>query len=151
MCIYHIQLNVLVHVQVDDLQFTVSFNMWLKLTWLDNRLNINITNKTSQSVLRSKNSKITLIALENSDLLDHIWVAEVMIPHQKLSNCDHGPPFTDDSINIVLKDQNVWVDLWSLVKPTITCPMSFNWFPLDQQYCTLIIRVRTNFKVLSFD
>ena len=124
--------------------------MWLKLTWVDNRIRIITTNtttgrfarSTSESVLFTTPSNITLIALENSDILDQIWVPQVLIPHQKLSNRHHGPPFVDDTISIVLKEQDVWVDLWSVIKPTITCPMSFNWFPFDQQSCQLIIRVR---------
>ena len=129
---------------MDDIQFTISFDMRLKLTWVDNRLNIIARNSTGDSVLVSTNSNITLIALENSDLLDHIWVAQVMIPHQKLAHYDFGPPIVDESLNIVLKDKDVWVDLWSGIKPTITCPMSFNWFPFDQQKCELVIRVRSS-------
>ena len=116
--------------------------MWLKLTWVDNRLKIDTKNGTSRAMYRTINPNITVLGLENSKILDHIWVPEVLIPHQKLSKCDHGPPFHDQVVNIVVNNRTVWVDLWSLVKPTITCPMSANWFPFDEQNCFLTIKVK---------
>ena len=131
-----------VFVQVDDVQFTISFAMWLKLTWVDNHLKIDTKNGTSRAMYRTINPNITVLELGNDKILDHIWVPEVSIPHKKLSKCQHGPPFHDQVINIVVNNRTVWVDLWSLVKPTITCPMSFNWFPFDVQSCFLNIQVR---------
>ena len=126
--------------QVDDLKFTVSFEMWLKMSWVDNRIKIKTANSSNSVTYSTAN--ITLIALENSDILNHIWVPQVVIPHQKLYKSVPGPPLTDSTVNIVSREQTVWVDLWSTVKPTITCPMSFNWFPFDKQTCNLILRVR---------
>ena len=128
-------------VQVDDLQFTISFDMWLKLAWVDNRLKVDTKNGSSGTIFPSTNPNITVLALENSKILNHIWVPKVLIPHQKLSKCHHGPPFHDQVVNIVVNNQTVWVDFWSLIKPTITCPMSFNWFPFDSQNCYLTIQV----------
>ena len=78
---------------------------------------------------------------QNKELLDHIWVPELYIPHQKLVKCSHGLPFYQQKINFLVKAENIWVDFWTLVKPTITCPMVFNWFPFDQQYCNVFIQV----------
>ena len=126
--------------QFDDLQFTVSFEMWVKLSWRDNRIRIKAVNNSESTLFSTHN--ITMMVLENTDILNHIWVAQISIPHQKLSSRQHGPPLINDMVNFVIRDGEVWVDLWSTVKPTITCPMSFNWFPFDQQKCNLIIRVR---------
>ena len=82
-----------------------------------------------------------MMVLENTDILRDIWVAQFYLPHQKLSNRQHDPPIIDDMVNILVREQDVWVDLWSTIKPTITCPMSFNWFPFDHQKCYFIIRV----------
>ena len=127
--------------QVDDLKFTISFEMWLKISWVDNRIKIKAAN--SNNSVTYSTSNITLIALENSDILNHIWVPQVAIPHQKLYKSVPGPPLTDSLVNVVSREQTVWVDIWSTVKPTITCPMSFNWFPFDKQTCNLILRVRS--------
>ena len=123
--------------------------MWLKLTWVDNRLKIDTKNGTSRAIYSTINPNITVLGHENSKILDHIWVPKLLIPHQKLSKCDHGPPFHDQVVNIVVNNRTVWVDLWSLVKTTISCPMSFNWFPFDEQNCFLTIKVR-KFTAFSF-
>jgi hypothetical protein len=115
--------------------------MWLKLAWVDNRLKLDTRNGTSTAVFPSTNPNITTVLNVDTNLLEHIWVPEVLIPHQKLSKCHHGPPFHDQVINVVVNNQTVWVDFWSLVKPTITCPMSFNWYPFDVQNCHLVIQV----------
>jgi hypothetical protein len=129
--------------KVDDLHFTISFDMWLKLAWVDNRIRVESVNRTNREVFPTsigKNPHTKTIGLVDTDMLGHIWVPEVMMPHQKLSKCVHGPPFHDQVLNIVLKNGTVWVDYWSNIKLTITCPMSFNWFPFDMQHCHLYIQ-----------
>ena len=123
--------------------------MWLKLTWVDNRLKIDKEEIPSREMYPSNNPNISVLAVEDMTFLDHIWVPTVYIPHQKLTNCRHGKTFHDTVLNIVLNKQTVWVDFWSLVKPTITCPMSFNWFPFDHQHCFLTIQV-CNLKCFFF-
>ena len=90
----------------------------------------------------SNHPDINTIGLVDVEMLEHIWVPQVMVPHQKMTKCVHGPPFHDQVLNIVIKNETVWVDFWSLVKPTITCPMSFNWYPFDVQNCFMAIQVQ---------
>ena len=117
--------------------------MWLKLAWVDNRIQLDTRHYTSNNVLfpSTSNTNITTIGSVDKDLLNHIWVPQVMIPHQRLARCLHGPQFHDQVLNIVVQNNTVWVDYWSLIKPTITCPMTFNWYPFDVQNCQLSIQV----------
>ena len=131
--------------QVDDLHFTISFDMWLKLAWVDNRIRLDNLNDSSRAVFPSSisnNPDINTIGLVDMEMLEHIWVPQIMVPHQKMTKCVHGPPFHDQVLNIVVKNETVWVDYWSLIKPTITCPMSFNWYPFDVQNCLMAIQVQ---------
>jgi len=129
--------------KVDDHHFTISFDMWLKLAWIDNRIKVESENSTNREVFPSSTGTdpdIKTIGLVDTDMLAHMWVPQVMIPHKTLLKSVHGPPFHDQVLNIVLKNQTVWVDYWSLIKLTITCPMTFNWFPFDVQKCHLNIQ-----------
>ena len=130
------------NVQVDDLQFTISFDMWLRLSWIDNRLKIDTKNGSRRGVILSTDEKVTAINLQSRQILHQIWVPEVIIPHQKLLKLNPGPGFRDEVLAFMLKDENVWVDYWSWIKPTITCPMSFNWYPFDVQNCLMAIQVQ---------
>ena len=133
---------------MDDLHFTISFNMWLKLAWVDNRIKLETQNCSNRAVFPSSvgtNPNIKTIGLVDMDLLEHIWTPQVMLPHQKLAKCLHGPPFHDQVLNIIVKNETVWVDFWSMMRITITCPMTFNWYPFDVQSCDLFIQVRSEF------
>ena len=128
--------------QVDDLQFTISFSMWLGLTWRDNRLKIKPNLINSGHHIISSETNTTAFTKQNKQLLDHIWIPEIYIPHQGLTKCRHGDGFYDEVVNIVVKNESILVDYWALLKPSITCSMIFNWFPFDQQNCIFLIQVR---------
>jgi hypothetical protein len=115
--------------------------MWLRLSWIDNRLKIETKNGSRRGVIMSTDEKVTSIRLQSRQILHQIWVPEVIIPHQKLSKLNHGPGYRDEVLAFVLKDENVWVDYWSWIKPTITCPLTFNWYPFDQQNCLFVLQV----------
>ena len=110
--------------------------MWLKLLWRDNRLTIDLNN-TQVEVF----DDIWVTTIKNHQILHHLWLPDIYIPHQKLSKVSHGPGFHDEVITVTVKDGNIWVDYWRWLKLTTTCPMSFNWFPLDEQNCYVSIQV----------
>jgi len=124
--------------KVDDLQFTISFSMWLGLNWMDNRLKIEPNQINSGHQIVSPNS--IALTQQNKKLLDHIWIPEIYIPHRGLTKCRHGDGFYDEVVNILVKNKSISVDYWTLQKPTITCSMIFNWFPFDQQNCIFLIQ-----------
>ena len=78
---------------------------------------------------------------QNKKILDHIWIPEIYIPHQGLTKCRHGEGFYDEVVNFLVKNGSILVDYWSLLKPVITCPMVFNWFPFDEQNCNFKAQV----------
>ena len=124
--------------------------MWLGMNWIDNRIKIEPKNKNSGHVMRSPESNAVAVALQDKEILDHIWIPEVYIPHRGLSRCRHGDGFHDEVLNFLVKNESVWVDYWMLLKPTITCSMVFNWFPFDEQNCSFIIQViKTNMDYTS--
>ena len=114
--------------------------MWLKLLWKDNRLIIDMNNTSSTEI--EVVGDIRVATVKNRQILHHLWLPDLYIAHQKLSKVNHGPGFHDEVITITVKEGNVWVDHWRWLKLTTTCPMSFNWFPLDEQSCYVSIQVR---------
>ena len=122
-------------------KFTISFSLWLGLNWIDNRLQINAQNNTRRGVIHSTDNKVVALQRQSKKILQYMWLPEVYIPHQQLSKCSHGVGLYDEVVNFFVKNDDVWVDYWSLVKPTITCSMAFNWFPFDEQNCNFIIQV----------
>ena len=64
--------------------------MWLKLTWVDNRIQIDKEKITSREMYPSNNPNISVLAVEDISFLDNIWVPTVYIPHQTLSNLGEG-------------------------------------------------------------
>ena len=118
--------------------------MWVKMAWEDNRICVQKKNTTDIGVFPTSintNPNITTIGNVDVDIVQHIWTPQVMIPHKKLQSCQHGPPLHDKVVNIVEKNGDVWVDYWTLLKITTTCPLTFNWYPFDVQNCPLFIQV----------
>ena len=116
--------------------------MWLGLNWVDNRLKIEPNNINSGHLITSPETNAIGLSYQDKKILDHIWIPEIYIPHQGLTKCRHGNGLYDEVINILVKNESVWVDYWSLLKPIITCSMDFNWFPFDEQNCNFIVQVR---------
>ena len=119
--------------------------MWLKMAWKDSRIKIDRKDFNGSEVFPksiSEDPNANTVGNVDTSVIQHLWVPQVMMPHKKLQSYQHGPPFHDKVVNFVEKNGTVWVDYWTLVKITITCPLTFNWYPFDVQDCPLLIQVR---------
>ena len=119
--------------------------MWLKLLWKDNRLIINQNNASSQEVIDLGDVKV--FQLKDKQIIHNMWLPDLWIPHQSMSKVSHGAGFHEESISFTVNDGNIWIDYWRWLKLTTTCPMSFNWFPLDNQNCHFNIRVKKLYQI----
>ena len=115
---------------VNDNDFTISFEVVVKFNWVDNRL-------WSPNLQEKRDMESGDI---NPDLLNHIWVPRFLIRNMKEVEGDTSGLFPSRQLNIIVKDLDVWLDMWIIIKPTITCNMRFNWYPFDEQFCNFEIQ-----------
>ena len=118
-------------------------DVWLRLGWKDNRIQVDSHNNTTRRAsYMAENS--TIIILQNGEIIKHLWVPKLFIRNQNLVKTDHGLVLMNEAVGVIKKNKDIWVDYWGVIKPTITCPMSFNWFPFDKQKCYFSIMVSAN-------
>ena len=77
----------------------------------------------------------------DTNLLDKFWSPEVDIRHTKKSTQSAGFVFHKTSLGLSggTAGGNLTFDVSISVKPEITCPMDFSWYPFDTQYCYFIM------------
>ena len=117
--------------RVTDNDFSITFDATLKFNWIDNRIKFkNISDK-----VEGEFGDIPLA------ILNYIWVPPVQIQHMAEFVKNEGDPlFQQRLLNIVVKGNDIWLDMWVNTKPTITCKMRFNWYPFDDQICDFVIQ-----------
>ena len=74
---------------MDDLHFTISFDMWLKLAWVDNRIRLDNLNGSSRAVFPSSisnNPDINTIGLVDMEMLEpDVQKTGILDPEEQFS------------------------------------------------------------------
>ena len=102
------------------------FGFWF--TWTDDRIFVNDTNPLNHYNL-------------DTSLLDNFWSPKnkIDIFHAKKSTPVAGLVFHRTTFGLSgSQESEKWsFDVGDSIRPEITCPMDFQWFPFDTQYCHL--------------
>ena len=104
------------------------FGFWF--TWMDDRIFVNDTNPLNYYDL-------------DTSLLNKIWSPKnkIDIFHAKKSAAMAGFVFHTTTFSLTgSQESGKWkFDVGDSIRPEITCPMDFQWFPFDTQYCHLVL------------
>ena len=116
--------------KVSDADFTLHASYGITFFWEDDRVFIDDPNPLPYFFLET-------------NLLDKFWSPKnkVNIRHTKKNAKVDGLVFHKTSFGLSGANTggNLTFDLSVSIKPEITCPMDFSWYPFDTQYCHFII------------
>ena len=116
--------------KVSDADFTLHASYAIAFFWEDGRVFVNDPDPQPYYIL-------------DTNLLDKFWTVKnkVNIRHTKKSTQSAGLVFhkTSFSLSGVTTGGNLSFEFSVSIKPVITCPMDFSWYPFDTQYCHFII------------
>ena len=118
-------LKYLIHLKISEEDFSITAKYTLVFTWHDKRL-------SSTKSTMGHNVKI------EENLIHKIWTPLVDLNHVKSSHTDHGFIFADTVFSLIPLANKLYIEYLVTTKPQITCPMEFNMFPFDTQYCHFI-------------
>ena len=111
--------------QVSDTDFSLHGSYMVSFTWEDHRVFIDDPNPLSYYTLDTK-------------LFDKFWSPrnKINVRHVKESRQNAGLIFHKTSFGLArVAEGNMTFDVSMSIKPEITCPMDFSWFPFDTQEC----------------
>ena len=134
--------------KIDDHDFSMTLSVYINIFWKDPRL---ITNRTSfHDILKDEEGNVTI-----SNSTKFIWtpvsalfIKKLWLPDLEIRNIKKF-----EAQSVLSKLEGMWIDqyfwFWYQISAriTITCPMEFNSFPLDVQYCPLQV-VNINCKIV---
>ena len=114
--------------EVSDADFTLHASYIITYYWEDNRVFINDPAPPPYYLL-------------DTNLLDKFWSPKVTIRHTKKSVQSAGLLYHKTSFGLsgVTTGGNSTFDVSVSIKPEITCPMDFSWYPFDTQSCHFIM------------
>ena len=114
--------------EVSDADFTLHASYIITYYWEDNRVFINDPAPPPYYIL-------------DTNLLDKFWSPKVTIRHTKKSVQSAGLLYHKTSFGLsgVTTGGNSTFDVSVSIKPEITCPMDFSWYPFDTQSCHFIM------------
>ena len=116
---------------MSDADFSLHASYGVAFNWLDDRVYVDDPNP------------LAVYGLDTS-LLDKFWSPrnKVDIRHTKESTQNAGMVFHKISFTLnggTEGGNSTYLDIWCSIKPVITCPMDFSWFPFDTQYCYFVM------------
>ena len=127
--------------KIDDHDFSVTLSVYLNVFWMDPRLIVNRTRfldllEEDEDVTISNSTEMVWTPVHVS-FAQQLWIPDLEIRNIKAFEAHD----VLSKLEGLFLNQNL--EFWYQIsaKITITCPMEFNSFPLDVQYCPLQVGI----------
>ena len=133
--------------KIDDHDFSVTLSVYINVFWKDPRL---ICNRTVfHDILKKENDNVTTSRNPTKiwTPVSALFIQKLWLPDLEIRNIEKF-----EAQSVLSKLEGIWINqyfwFWYQISAriTITCPMEFNSFPLDVQYCPLqVVNINCKF------
>ena len=120
----HLEIKIFDVGKVDTSSSLLTLDLGLKLYWLDNRV--------------SCRDRELFCLVVDKIIMDMLWKPTIYIDKLKEFKLKKSQKTVED-MGVEMTGNNTKIFYYSEAEVTVTCPMSFTWFPFDKQSCSINI------------